>query len=84
MAVLADFYGAVGEVVRRFEATVGHLGGDSVMAYFNDPMPCDQPEVLELKGFRRPMPAFNLVQAPPACGPEDGRALAVATDRPRS
>jgi adenylate cyclase len=45
MGVLADFHRPVGDVLRRFEATVGHFAGDSVMAYFNDPLPCADPEL---------------------------------------
>ncbi len=41
--VLTEFYAAVGAVVKRLEATVGAFAGDGVMAYFNDPVPCDDP-----------------------------------------
>jgi class 3 adenylate cyclase len=41
--VLTDFYAAVGKIVKRLEATVGAFAGDGVMAYFNDPVPCDDP-----------------------------------------
>ena len=44
MGVLGDFHEAVGEILRRFEATVGYFAGDSIMAYFNDPLPCPDPE----------------------------------------
>jgi adenylate cyclase len=44
MGVLGDFHQAVGEVLRRYEATVGYFAGDSIMAYFNDPIPCPDPE----------------------------------------
>ncbi len=42
--VLDEFYGAVGAVIAESHATVGYLGGDSVMAYLNDPLPCPEPE----------------------------------------
>ncbi|HEX2247932.1 MAG TPA: response regulator [Arthrobacter sp.] len=42
--LLGQFHDAVGAVVRKFEATVGYFGGDSVMVYFNDPLPCANPE----------------------------------------
>ena len=42
--VLDEFYGAVCAVIAQFQATVGYLGGDSVMAYLNDPLPCSEPE----------------------------------------
>jgi class 3 adenylate cyclase len=41
MAVLEEFHGLFGLMVRRYEATVGGFGGDSVMVFFNDPVPCD-------------------------------------------
>jgi adenylate cyclase len=44
IGVLRDFHEAVGAVLRGFEATVGYFAGDSVMAYFNDPLPCPDPE----------------------------------------
>jgi adenylate cyclase len=43
MAVLDHYYAGVGELMHRFEATVGHLTGDAIMAYFNDPLPCEDP-----------------------------------------
>ncbi|MGH3915296.1 MAG: response regulator [Pseudonocardiaceae bacterium] len=42
--LLGQFHDTVGSVVRKFEATVGYFGGDSVMVYFNDPLPCPDPE----------------------------------------
>jgi adenylate cyclase len=44
IGVLRDFHEAVGAVLRAFEATVGYFAGDSIMAYFNDPLPCPDPE----------------------------------------
>jgi class 3 adenylate cyclase len=41
--VLDAYYAAVGEAVHAFEATIGTFAGDGVMAYFNDPLPCDEP-----------------------------------------
>ncbi|MHB8467902.1 MAG: adenylate/guanylate cyclase domain-containing protein, partial [Acidimicrobiales bacterium] len=43
MAVLGEFHEAVGAVVRRYEATVGSFFGDGLMAFFNDPVACDNP-----------------------------------------
>lgn len=42
--LLSQFHDTVGSVVRQFDATVGYFGGDSVMVYFNDPLPCPDPE----------------------------------------
>ena len=41
--VLSEYHSALGDIFARFEATVGNLEGDGVMAYFNDPLPCPDP-----------------------------------------
>lgn len=43
LEVLRAYYENLGRAFARFEATVGPLQGDGVMAYFNDPFPCDEP-----------------------------------------
>lgn len=43
MGVLKEFHQAVGDLVREYEATVGHFSGDGVMLFFNDPVPCADP-----------------------------------------
>ena len=40
MEVLREYYAAMGEEVFRFEGTIERFVGDSVMALFNDPLPC--------------------------------------------
>jgi class 3 adenylate cyclase len=40
MSVIQSFHTAVGELVLRFEATVGWFAGDGLMVWFNDPLPC--------------------------------------------
>ena len=37
MQVLGEFHGTIGELVRRFDATVGFIEGDGVQLFFNDP-----------------------------------------------
>jgi class 3 adenylate cyclase len=41
--VLDDYYAALGELLRAADATIGNFAGDGVMAYFNDPVPCEDP-----------------------------------------
>jgi class 3 adenylate cyclase len=56
--VLTEFYDAVGVIVKRLGATVGGFAGDGVMAYFNDPFPCEDPagRALEMAtSLREPM-----------------------------
>ena len=43
LEVLRAYYASLGRAFARFEATVGPLQGDGVMAYFNDPFPCADP-----------------------------------------
>ncbi|MBV8296166.1 MAG: adenylate/guanylate cyclase domain-containing protein [Acidimicrobiia bacterium] len=58
---LDAYYKVVGDVLRRHNATVGTFAGDGIMAYLNDPVPCDDPAgtavqmAIELRG---PMAAF--------------------------
>jgi class 3 adenylate cyclase/CheY-like chemotaxis protein len=43
MAVLREFHGELGRLVREFEATVGFFAGDGLMVFWNDPLPCSDP-----------------------------------------
>jgi class 3 adenylate cyclase len=45
MKVLREFYQAIGVLLRRYEATIEHFAGDGLMAFFNDPLPCPDPEI---------------------------------------
>jgi len=43
MTVLREFHQMLGELISRFEATVGFFAGDGLMVFFNDPLPCSDP-----------------------------------------
>jgi adenylate cyclase len=43
MGVIREFHQAMGELILRFEATVGWFAGDGLMVWFNDPIPCPDP-----------------------------------------
>jgi DNA-binding NarL/FixJ family response regulator len=43
MDILGQFNAAMGEQVVHFEATMGRFGGDGLMVFFNDPLPCPDP-----------------------------------------
>ena len=45
MKVLREFYQAIGVLLKRYEATIEHFAGDGLMAFFNDPLPCPDPEI---------------------------------------
>lgn len=49
MGVLGEFHTVIGELVERFEATVGALAGDGVELFFNDPIQIPDPA---LRGVR--------------------------------
>jgi len=44
MKVLQEYYKVLGSLLHRFEATIEHFAGDGLMAFFNDPLPCPDPE----------------------------------------
>ncbi|MBV8296722.1 MAG: hypothetical protein JO085_07805 [Acidimicrobiia bacterium] len=42
-AVLTAYFDLLGEMVDRYQATVGGFTGDGLMAFFNDPLPVEEP-----------------------------------------
>lgn len=45
MLVLRQYHAALGDLVHRFEGTLDRFTGDGLIAFFNDPLPCeDAPE----------------------------------------
>jgi adenylate cyclase len=45
MAVLREYYEALGPLVHRYEGTVHQFTGDGLIVYFNDPVPCPDPAI---------------------------------------
>ncbi len=43
MKIIGEFHNRMGELILRYEATVGWFAGDGLMVWFNDPIPCDDP-----------------------------------------
>jgi class 3 adenylate cyclase len=49
MSVVGSYHAAMGELIVRYEATVGWFAGDGLMVWFNDPIPCDEPAALAVR-----------------------------------
>jgi adenylate cyclase len=49
MRVLSEFYGALGTIVTRYEATLTSFLGDGLMVLVNAPLPCPEPANHALK-----------------------------------
>ena len=45
MDVLRAFHERVGELTVRYGGTIGFRAGDGVLVFFNDPLPCDDPDL---------------------------------------
>jgi class 3 adenylate cyclase len=43
LGVLGEYFDLLGDLINRYQATVGAFTGDGLMAFFNDPLPCDDP-----------------------------------------
>jgi class 3 adenylate cyclase len=43
MSVVGSYHAAVGELIVKYEATVGWFAGDGLMVWFNDPIPGEDP-----------------------------------------
>lgn len=41
MAVLTEYFSALGDLVTRYEGTLERFTGDGLMVFFNDPLPCE-------------------------------------------
>lgn len=49
MQVLHEYYDVVCSLLHQFEATIEHFAGDGLMAFFNDPVACSDPEIRSVK-----------------------------------
>jgi class 3 adenylate cyclase len=45
MDVLRGFHERAGRLVVQYRGTIGYRAGDGVMVFFNDPIPCDDPDL---------------------------------------
>ena len=54
MEVLQRYHEEMGKLVAEFGGTIDHRAGDGLMVFFNDPLPCDEPELMAIKLARKP------------------------------
>lgn len=45
MDLLQDYHASMGRLVAEHGGTIDHRAGDGLMVFFNDPLPCDEPEL---------------------------------------
>jgi len=45
MDVLRGFHERAGRLIVQYRGTIGYRAGDSVMVFFNDPIPCEDPDL---------------------------------------
>ena len=43
--VLQTYHEEMGRLIYDYQGTIDHRAGDGIMAIFNDPLPCDEPEL---------------------------------------
>jgi class 3 adenylate cyclase len=61
LGVLDEYFGLLGRLVDLHRATIGAFTGDGLMAFFNDPVPCDDPAceairlAVELRSSMQPL-----------------------------
>jgi class 3 adenylate cyclase len=44
MRMLQEYYATVAKVAQKYGGSIGHLAGDGVMIFFNDPVPVEAPQ----------------------------------------
>jgi class 3 adenylate cyclase len=47
--VINAYYAVIGRLLRSHNGTVGDFAGDGIMAYFNDPVPCETPALAAVR-----------------------------------
>jgi adenylate cyclase len=74
LSTLQEYHALVGDVVTRYEATVGGFAGDGVMMFFNDPFPCVDPA---LQAIRATVELRNLLEPVVSRWRQRGHSLGV-------
>ena len=63
MDVLRGFHGRAGRLVVQYGGTIGYRAGDGMMVFFNDPIPCDDPDLRAVRLALDIQQAFAELQA---------------------
>jgi class 3 adenylate cyclase len=63
MDVLRGFHGRAGRLVVQYRGTIGYRAGDGIMVFFNDPIPCDDPDLRAVRLGLDLQQAFAELQA---------------------
>ncbi len=45
MAILQEYYTEIAKMVKFYKASIGHVAGDGIMVYFNDPVEIENPSL---------------------------------------
>jgi class 3 adenylate cyclase/CheY-like chemotaxis protein len=45
MSVMQEYHAVLGSIIHKYEGTVERFAGDAIMVFFNDPLPCPDPNV---------------------------------------
>tara|TARA_Y100001934_G_scaffold1300_1_gene1961 strand:- start:311120 stop:312214 length:1095 start_codon:yes stop_codon:yes gene_type:complete len=61
MSVLRGFHEEVGKLTVKYQGTIGYRAGDGVMVFFNDPIPCDDPDMRAVKLALDLRASFNVL-----------------------
>ena len=59
MEVLRSYHESMGRLVAEHGGTIDHRAGDGLMVFFNDPVPCDDPELKAIDLALAMREAFN-------------------------
>jgi class 3 adenylate cyclase len=63
MELLKEFHGALGRLVMEQQGTIERFAGDSVMVFFNDPLPVERPAERAVQSALAMMHAFEPIAA---------------------
>jgi class 3 adenylate cyclase len=45
MSVMHEYHSVLGSIIHKYEGTIERFAGDAIMVFFNDPLPCPDPNL---------------------------------------